>query len=746
MTVLEDDKVVSEVSPAARSAQRSRGVDLAAFAPLGLALAAVAFNLVVLRTELRTVAQLNDASVHVAMVRWAAQRINTGALVFDGWFPRLSLGVPMFHYYQSLPHVIAGTFATMFGAERTVAWTNYLLLSLWPLCIYWTVRLFGWGRWTAGTTALLAPLVSSVTGYGYEHASYVWGGNGIWSQLWGMWLFPPAIALSWRAVSRGKGYAVAALFVGLTIACHFLTGYLALLYLGLWAIMKPRNILRRLARSAAVGIGAVLVAAWILVPFLLDSKWASRSEYNVGTFWVDSYGGRKVIGWLLTGELFDHTRWPVLTVLVALGAIVCASRWRRDERARAILGFTLLGLLLFCGRDTIGFAIDLLPGGKDLVLHRFMIPVHLGGILLAGIGTSWLAQGVYARVCERRAAIPPIAIAAALVVFGLVVITPAWRQIARSDAQDAGWINQQRRFDATEGHDFTALAELAAARGDGRVYAGSAATNGAQIRVGSVPGFSHLLDDDVDAVGFTLRTLALTGDVETRFDDSSPAQLDLFNVRYLLTPTARPPTVPSTLEARRGRWSLWSVATSGYLRVVDTTAAITADRTNIGQRTAEFLRSEQPAKGTIPVIAFAGDTATMPTAPLGEPPGGPAGRVLVQYDRPDDGAFGGVVIANRPAVVMLKATYHPRWTATVDGKPVKTQTLAPSFVGVAVPAGRHRVQFEYRPFGYYWILFALGALTLVTLAVVPRYGPRALARARRRRERSGAPEHRQVAG
>ena len=37
----------------------------------------------------------------------------------------------------------------------------------------------------------------------------------------------------------------------------------------------------------------------------------------------------------------------------------------KDERARALLVFTIAGLLLFCGRDTIGFAIDLMPGGKD---------------------------------------------------------------------------------------------------------------------------------------------------------------------------------------------------------------------------------------------------------------------------------------------------------------------------------------------------------------------------------------------
>src|SRR5947207_840095 len=83
-------------------------------------------------------------------------------------------------------------------------------------------RLFRFDRWTAATTALLSPLVSSVTLYGYEHGSYQWRGNGLWTALWGMWLLPLALGFSWRAISRGRGYALAALFVGSTIAAHFL--------------------------------------------------------------------------------------------------------------------------------------------------------------------------------------------------------------------------------------------------------------------------------------------------------------------------------------------------------------------------------------------------------------------------------------------------------------------------------------------------------------------------------------------
>jgi hypothetical protein len=213
-----------------------------------------------------------------------------------------------------------------------------------------------------------------------------------------------------------------------------------------------------------------------------------------------------------------------------------------------------------------------------------------------------------------------------------------------------------------------------------------------------------------------------------RFNDSDAAQYNLFDVRWVILPTDRQPAVPATPVNTRGRWRLWEVQTTGYLQVVDTAPAIEADRTNIGKRTASFLTSPLLAQGLIPLIAFDGASAATPTDPTYAALPGSAGQVTVQFALPDDGVFGGQVIVNRPSVVMLKATYDPRWHVTVDGKPAKTQMLAPSFVGVAVGPGTHRIEFDYVPYPYYWLLLTIGVVTLLALALVPRLGPRVLAR------------------
>ncbi len=361
--------------------------------PLALVAIAVGFNLYVLRAEILPVLYLNDSSVHLSMVRWAVARMQEGHLPFDGWYPYLGLGSSLFHHYQSLPHTLTGTLGLAIGADRAYAGTLYVLLATWPISVYLGARWLGWERWAAGAAALVSPLVLSTPGYGYEHGSYTWRGLGVWSQEWAMWLLPLALGLSWRAVSRSTPtrYAVAALVVGLTAACHFLTGYLAFLAIGVWVLIRPSELWKRIGRAALVGFGALLIISWVVVPLLLDSRWTSQSRYLKGTFWFDSFGARKVLAWLFTGQLFDGTRTiPVISVLVAVGAGVCIARFRRDERARALLGLLALSLLLFFGRPTLGPLLKLLPGSDDLLLHRYIMGVHLAGIMLAGVGGAWL--------------------------------------------------------------------------------------------------------------------------------------------------------------------------------------------------------------------------------------------------------------------------------------------------------------------------------------------------------------------
>ena len=74
---------------------------------------------------------------------------------------------------------------------------------------------------------------------------------------------------------------------------------------------------------------------------------------------------------------------------------------------------------------------------------------------------------------------------------------------------------------------------------------------------------------------------------------------------------------------------------------------------------------------------------------------------------------------DRPAVVLLKESFDPRWTVTVDGVSTKPVMMAPSYVGVQVAAGSHVVEFHYKSYPHYPLLAAFGIAILLALAVWP---------------------------
>ena len=672
--------------------------------------------------ELTNVQPLNDEALHFEMVRWAVQQIHSGnALPLDGWFPYLSLGDAQFSHYQSLPHLITAYISLVFGSDSTERWAGYLLFALFPLSVYAGSRLLGWSSWAAGTAALVSPLLVSVTGYGYESFSYTWLGNGLWSQEWGMFLLPLAWGVSWRAVEgtgRGK-YALAALVVGLTIAMHFLTGYFALLSIGVFVIVVWRGVVPRIGRAAVVFGGAALVASWVVVPLISDGAYFNLSIFNQGTFWLNSYGAPQALGWLFTGQLYDYGRFPIVSLLVAVGTVVCICRFRSDRRARALLGLMAMSIVLFCGRQPFGFILNLLPGNGDLYLSRYMMGIQLAGDLLAGIGLVWVGESAVRLAGSWRPRVRRVPLVAGLMAAAVLITLPAWVNRAAYAASDFTNVALQVDSDQTDGAALDVLINDIKARGGGRTYAGLPGNWGQQYAIGQVPVYAYLADNDVDEFGFTMRTPSLTADNEAYFNQADPAQYQLYNIRYLLMPVGMTSPVPATLLASSGRHRLYQVTTSGYLEVVDTSGIVEANRGDMAAQTQPFLRSAAFQQGELATIAFNGSAAAAPTLPVGATPNAAAGTSTDVVDEAQDGFFAGTVTTTRTAAVILKVTYDPLWHATVDGIPAAPYMVVPGLVGVTVGPGQHSVVFQYVPYSHYGALLGIGAVTLLILGLGP---------------------------
>ena len=691
---------------------------------------ALAWGLVELRPELRAVPYLDDSSIHEQMVRVAAVRLRQGHLPLTSWFPYLGLGSPQFLHYQSLPSMLTGALGTVVDPDTAFRWSLYLLLALWPVAIYWSGRIFGLGRWTAAAAAAVSPFISSAAGIGYETKAYVWVGYGVWTQLWASWTLPLAWAFTFRALRSLRAALPAVLFVALTVALHFETGYLAFAPLVVWPFVVPSDLWRRIGRACVVGAAALATSAWVIVPLVEQSHWAARNQVLEGTGLENGYGASQMLSWLFSGQLYDAGRWPVITLLVGVGIVACVWRWRSWVIGRALVAMWVVSLLMSFGRTTFGSLYDIVPGSSDVFLRRFQMGVHLSGILLAGVGLALIGQvaldGAGRLLRSREPLRPWVAdpvvrgLTAAICILGLVVVlAPVWTSLDTYDAHNATNIGLQANADALEQPQIDRVLDYVAAHPRGRVYAGQPTNWGNDFLVGNVPVFKYLESKDVDEVGYTLRTASLMTDPEYFFDDTNPGDYPLFGIGYLIVPKGTTPPIPAQHVLCSGPYCLWSLPNPGYIHVYDTTGVLAATRADVGSRSVTLLDSPILDEGRDLTVAFNGAPASAPSARDVNVLRGPPGHVAVQQADLVNGQAHAVVLTNRIATVVLSASYDPGWHATVDGRSVPTVMVAPALVGVVVGPGTHAVAFSYGGYGSYPPLFVLALVVLVALAAGP---------------------------
>lgn len=690
--------------------------------------AVVACNLWVLRAERLDVATPNDLNVHVAMVDWATDQFVAGRVPFDGWFPVSSLGAARFHQYQSLPHLVTAAVQAATGLRGLVGWSLYLLLALWPIAVYASARLFGIGHRQASFAAVLSPLLGGLTSRGFQWESFVFSGTGLWTMAWGMWLLPFAWATSWRAVSGRGSIPVASVVLGILIPTHLLVGYLAVLCVPVWLLIEPRAFRQRALRVVLLGLGTFAVAAWFLIPFLSNRAYIPHASIYEGKAQFDSFGW-VLLAKLATGLIFDVAgRAPFVTALVGWGLWRAILRARDDATSRGLLAVFALSLLLLLGRPVLGPLVDLIPGGEDLFLNRFIIGVHMAGLFLAGIGSESFTGAPPAQPRRTSASmgierLSPVIVS---VLVSAAILGMFGERVAYAE-QDASRIRASIAERTAQDDPVGTLLSLA--DGPGRIYTGFSSatlevwerTDEGVAEVGRFAGVDvnhQVARTGRDLLGFPRPAWSLMSVQEGFFDDGDVGNYQLFGVRYALLPDPEAPKVPADLIDRRAGLGLWEIeGAPSYLRVVQTQGpAISADRNTLATRGSNVLYGSGPRDGVYVPVAFAGTEAANPT---GVDPDF-SGEVLDIEAIPEDGRFSGTVRASSPAVVVLSASFDPRWTATVDGREEPVQMLAPALPGVRIDPGEHRVSFVYRPIGGYWLRILLGAILLVGVGYAAR--------------------------
>src|SRR4051794_8197778 len=627
---------------------------------------------------------LNDTVFHFTIVdRLAAQP------ALDFWMPEWSFGYPVLRDYQPLAHwlAVAAHLLTFrqFPLDVLFAFLRWALLALFPLTAYIACRWLPMPPMTAAAVAILAPLVASPNLYGIEYGSYIWRGNGLYTQLVAMHFFVLAIGAGCRAIRRGRIVWAAGLLLALTFLSHFIYGYMAAATLVLVAALPgdapARRRFVRLLWIAAMSIG---LAAFQLLPIITDGPFINRSRWEPLWKW-DSFGAAQVLGLTATGDLLDAGRLPVLTFLALAGAIA-AWKQRREFTALFSIAGAALWIFLFCGRASWGPLYKILGLSDAAQLHRFIGGAQWFLLLLAGIGL--------ARLWTRWTTTVAIGLTALL-------LWPAVAERRSFLREGKEW--GRANLAAYETYRDALQRTVDAARSlGGRAYPGLAASWGAQLRIGYVPLYAFLSEAHVPAVAFLYHAMALPADVMVRFDENRPEHYRLFDVRSVIAETGRP--LPAFLRetASHGPFRVLQAPPSGTFALVQVPRSIYVDRRTFYDVNDAWLQSGWPAVDAHLALDYESAAPQLARPRLGElatlaqvPPAVACGTVIGQSGSGD--SYRADVDVSGPCVALFKMTYHPNWRATVDGTAHPTVMVSPGFIGVPLPRGRHVIAMQYEP-------------------------------------------------
>ena len=676
---------------------------------------------------------LNDLVLHQRIAERIAGARDAGENTLDFWMSEVSLGYPVPRSYHPLAHLLtAGSFLALgekVELETVLHWIHYLSLVLFPLTVFLAARLLGLNREAAAGSALLSLTISTNGLYGLEFGSYVWRGSGLFSQSLAMHLLALSIGLGFRAIWKGRGLVLAAAALSLTFVGHLMFGYMAALSVVAMLLDGDKAVPRflRATRLAAVATLATAFSAFHLFPLLRTAPFVNYSRWEAGWKW-DSFGLFEVGRLLLTGELLDHDRAPVLTLLFLVGLATAAftafgrgpetPEKKETRRAHRFLLFGgLFWLLLFAGRPAWGPLLTLLGAIDGMHLHRFIGAIHLFAVFLGGLGLA----AFWRRLVATGNSWPRLVAAAGLTA-GLLFPVAAERAAFLMTNADWGRVNlAANRAD----RDLPKVLGRLQGQTD-RVYAGLAAGWGSTFRTGSVPVYAHLALSGIPAVSFLYHSMSLASETMVLFDEKRADHYRLFNVSTVVAPAGQAVAGFLSQGERFGAYQEWRAPESGYFELVSVPYSVLCNRARLYEAASRWLESDWPAKRQHLGLDFAG--APVWVKPRLEPQGswpqveaaGDLGEILRESRQGE--IYGADIRVDRESHLLFKMNFHPGWHAWLNGERVDPLMVAPAFQAIPVVPGRHRIEFRYEPGRVKAILLVLALLLLPVAFWVERRG------------------------
>jgi hypothetical protein len=620
----------------------------------------------------------DDNTFHLAEITHLARCLAAGDL--DWWNPSANLGFASGYYYQVLPQLVPAALAAGTGTDP-LFWFQLAIaaaLVLAPAAAYRGLRLVGGsgGQALGAATAVAFCLSASKWGHGPDGTFMV----GLYTQTWALAAFPLALGAGVRWLDDGRGLGAAAgwgVFVGL---CHPFAG--VALGVGLGAGELVHSLLARpdAGRRGArlVGLGGLLIAgsacAWL--PVLIDYDGFGGFPHRVPG--EAGPGLAALAADLVSGRILDTGRPPVLTWLVPVGLLATVP-WRARLGGAALAYAALLAI-----GPSLVTPDDLFPA------VRFFGALQIVLAMIAGAGAVAVGERLWARAgASRRPRDARAALAAAGVAVTLVAVVPGAVTI-RSRVRVAD------DFPAIARDQLGELMPAIRAAGPGRQQArGGAEAHWLNLLPSVHAGRPALLQMGGAALQSSPSYVFLH---ELRGGEHALRAARLFDAPLVLTRREHAEAFGGTELAASADLVLLALPAPGLVSPVQVMGELPPGRRAARAAALRWLASPLPEQDR--VLAYHGHGVAGPP---------PAGRVVAYQRRPPGAGpdITATVEATATTTIAVRESWHPRWRATLDGRPLPVRRVTPDAMAVDVPAGSHAVAWQFdRP----WWLIALWLL------------------------------------
>ena len=312
------------------------------------------------------------------------------------------------------------------------------------------------------------------------------------------------------------------------------------------------------------------------------------------------------------------------------------------------------------------------------------------------------------------------------------VLVPVYLERREYIQQETRLIESCQPLEEAEYKDMSDLLSALESLPKGRVYSGIGSpglvddiTWNTDYGIGCSHIQSWLHVEGLDMMGTRYHPYSLNAKLLLEFDEAREEQYNIFNVRYVIAPEGV--NFPDFVKpiGKFGRHLLYQVETTGYFDLVGSEMAFAGSKNDLSPAASTWLSSGLPELKLHPGIFLNEGDPGETGIPLVDAPesissverSAVSARGKVVTEEIGINYFGADVEVGYKSILLLKASYHPNWRATVNGAQADTFMFMPGFVGVELPPGKYHVRMEYRSRQLRTILIVLGGLTLVLLAL-----------------------------